>query len=353
MKPAPSPVLPPIPAGESARLEALRRYRILDSGAEVSFDDVAALAAAVTGTPVALVSLIDEGRAWFKARVGLDVPEAPRDIAFCSWAVATPEHPLEVPDLREDARFAGNPLVLPDDGFRAYTGVPLVTGDGHALGTLCVLDHEPRRLTSTQLEALRRLARTVMSHIEARRVAHTLLSVTQVLDEVRGLHQLTTVDGLAAAVGALLVRVTDGDTAGLLLATPDGGWRAADGRELLCGPAADALPALRRGEHVFDRLVGMRAPGVGPASALHLPLVRDGRLHGLLGVQWDRPVTATDDTLVQVLDVVAHEVGYALTELQARAAAGRGRHRCVDRRGEPAARQRTAARMAARRPRAR
>ena len=158
-----------LPANEPDRLAALSRYEVLDSEPEDAFDDIARVACEVTGAPVALVTLVDAERQWFKARVNLDqVTETPRDMSLCAHAILEPSRVLVIPDLREDPRTADNPLVQ-STGFCFYAGAPLVTDDGLALGTLCVFDREPRSLESSQVDALRTLARRVMRELELRR----------------------------------------------------------------------------------------------------------------------------------------------------------------------------------------
>jgi diguanylate cyclase (GGDEF)-like protein len=159
----------PLPDHEAERLAALRSYDVLDTACEAVFDEIARLAARLTGCPIALVSLVDADRQWFKARYGLDATETPRDIAFCAYAILDPEHPLLVPDAAEDRRFAGNPLVTGPAGLRAYAGVPLVNPEGFALGTLCVMDRRPRHLTPDQVEILAGLARSAATALELHR----------------------------------------------------------------------------------------------------------------------------------------------------------------------------------------
>lgn len=155
-------------AAEAARVAALDRYAILDTEPEQSFDDLVNLAAHVCGTPIAMISLVDERRQWFKSKVGVQLRETPRDISICAHAIQ--QHELFiVPDLREDARFRDNPMVLGDLRLRFYAGTPLVNEDGFALGTLCVVDREPRELNDDQKEALSALGRLALRQMELRR----------------------------------------------------------------------------------------------------------------------------------------------------------------------------------------
>ena len=158
----------PLPADEQRRIESLMRLRVLDSVSEREFDDIAALAADICGTPIALISLIDRERQWFKSRIGLDVCETHRDLAFCSHAILESQL-FEVPDAAEDERFADNPLVTGDPHIRFYAGAPLTLDDGYRIGTVCVIDRQPRELNSRQREALARLARLTVSNLQARR----------------------------------------------------------------------------------------------------------------------------------------------------------------------------------------
>jgi GAF domain-containing protein len=156
------------PNNEEARLVALDKYAILDTDPEQSFDDLTLLASFVCKTPIALISLIDEDRQWFKSRVGMKASETSRDIAFCSSAIMQPDL-FVVPDALADDRFRDNPLVVSDPHIRFYAGAPLINEDGYALGTLCVVDRSPRELAPDQREALKALSRLVLGQLEFRR----------------------------------------------------------------------------------------------------------------------------------------------------------------------------------------
>ena len=157
-----------LPKNESARLETLRRYHILDTPPEQAFDDITKMASMLCDTPISLVTLIDQERQWFKSSIGLNLTETSRDLAFCAHAILGSEIFI-VPDALGDERFAENPLVTTAPHLRFYAGVPLVTLSGHAMGTLCVIDHRPRKLTSIQKEMLQTLARQVVAQLELRR----------------------------------------------------------------------------------------------------------------------------------------------------------------------------------------
>lgn len=159
---------------EFTRQRALDSYRIVDSLRETAYDDIVRVAAAVCGTPIALVSLVDRDRQWFKSRLGLEISETPRDVAVCDHAIRTPNQLMEVQDLAQDARFSGYPLVTAAKAARFYAGMPLVTPEGAAIGTVCVLDHEPRTLSQLQRRALESLGRLTITLLEGRSRMHAL-----------------------------------------------------------------------------------------------------------------------------------------------------------------------------------
>lgn len=157
----------PIPADEDQRLRDLERFLLLDSGPDPHFDRITRLASEIIGTPIALISLVDRQRQWFLSRVGLEATETPRELAFCAHAIAA-DGVLVVADALEDSRFSSNPLVLSGPKIRFYAGAPLTTADGHNLGTLCVIDQNPRTLSTRQINVLELLAEQVIHEFEMR-----------------------------------------------------------------------------------------------------------------------------------------------------------------------------------------
>lgn len=183
---------------ELSRLAALLRYEILDTPDESAFDDFTYLASSICDTPIALVSLVDDHRQWFKSRLGLDVSETPREISFCTYTIEGQDI-FEVTDAQQDPRFRNNPLVTDDPHIRFYAGAPLTSPDGYNLGTLCVIDRQPRRLTGMQRETLKCLSRQLMRLFEERLQAHRYA-------EQAALHQAL----LNSAASAMLMISADG-----------------------------------------------------------------------------------------------------------------------------------------------
>lgn len=160
-------IVAPIPENESERLNELKNLQILDSPIEQDYEDVVKLASAICNTPMSLVSLVDSQRQWFKAKIGIDDPETSRDVAFCAHAILNDEL-MVVPNAIEDERFHDNPYVIDNPNVRFYAGMPLVTRSGYKIGTLCVLDSQPRELTEEQKFALRTLGKQVINMMELR-----------------------------------------------------------------------------------------------------------------------------------------------------------------------------------------
>ncbi len=212
----------PLPIDDAARLANLRAYDVLDTGPEAAFDELARLAAAIAGTPVSLVSLMDADRQWFKAAVGVDLTQTPREIALCGYTILGRDV-MVVPDAAEDDRFADNPLVTGPLHVRFYAGTPLVTPEGYAVGTLCVIDSVPREMTDAQVDALRLLGRQAVGQLRLRRAAQQLAESER--------FARATVDALTGRVAVL-------DEAGRVMAT-NAAWRAADAGGL--GVGADFL----------------------------------------------------------------------------------------------------------------
>jgi GAF domain-containing protein len=181
----------PIPLNERERLEVLRAFRVLDTDPDRPTDDLVAIAAATARTPMALISLVDETRQWFKARIGIDACETAREHSFCAWAIHSRD-PFVIEDAHADPRFAGNPLVTGEPHVRFYAGFPLWTQDGTCLGSLCVIDRNARSLDAETIGTLERLARCVVDQLEARRLSRELADA---LERVRILGELVPICG--------------------------------------------------------------------------------------------------------------------------------------------------------------
>jgi GAF domain-containing protein len=175
-----------IPSQEAARLEALRQYRILDTPAEQTYDDITALAAFICDVPIALISLVDTDRQWFKSKVGIHVDETSRDISFCAHAILG-EDIMIIKDALNDQRFDDNPLVTCAPNIRFYAGVVLRTPEGHPIGTLCVIDHHPRELSEQQKKTLKALARQIVMQLELKRTSAQLADALDKINLMEGI----------------------------------------------------------------------------------------------------------------------------------------------------------------------
>jgi signal transduction histidine kinase len=160
---------------EYERVKALIDYAILDTSTERSYDNITLLASHICDTPIAVVSLIDQGRQWFKSKIGLEMNETPRAISVCSYTIEIGDA-IILPDLKEDERFANNPLVTRSPKIRFYAGAPLITPSGYSIGTLAVMDYKPRQIDETKVQDLKILAEQVVANLEIRKLNSTLKS---------------------------------------------------------------------------------------------------------------------------------------------------------------------------------
>ena len=172
---------PKLPKNETERLIALKQYQILDTGSERLFDDITKLASQICGTPIALITLLDENRQWFKSAIGINATETPRNISFCGHTILG-EDIFEISNALEDERFFDNPLVKGQPNIRFYAGMPLITEDGHALGSLCVIDQTARLLSADQRDSLKILGRQVVAQIEHRMNLIKIEEATSILE---------------------------------------------------------------------------------------------------------------------------------------------------------------------------
>jgi signal transduction histidine kinase len=271
----------PLPVNEIDRLAALYALNVLDSPPEKDFDDIVALAAKVCDVPMSLVSLVDADRQWFKARIGTDLTETPRDLSFCTHAILGKDV-LVVPDATQDSRFRDNPAVGTDGGVRFYAGAPLTTTDGFALGSLCVVDSRPRRLDIEQLQALRALARQVTSQLELRRYAVALANTTARLQELERRK-----DDLAGLVGGEL-RPTLRLMSSYLQELGRTGYHDAELADLVGRATAAHVRGL---SDLLDHLTTMAEVGTGNDS-LHMRQIDLTRLTQR-AVEAVRPIAAT------------------------------------------------------------
>ena len=266
----------PVPEDEPARLAALRSYEILDTEPELEFDAVTRVASHAFDAPIAVVALMDSDRLWFKSRLGLDVPQLDRKIAFCAHAIMRPRDVLVVPDLQADARFSDNPLVAQPPHIRFYAGAPIVDTAGHALGTIAVIDAQPRSFTEVQRHTLKDLSTLVMMALRGRRRALDLERLAMT-DHLTGIANRARFDKVI--VEELGQSADYGSSFGLLVMDLDGFKAVNDrfghaiGDEVLCVVARRLVKQVRTGD-TLARLGGdefaivMRQCGEEAAEAL-------------------------------------------------------------------------------------
>jgi len=294
----------PNPPNEAERLAALRHYEILDTPAEAELDDFTQLASEICGTPVALISLVDAQRQWFKSKVGTEATETSREIAFCAHAIQSKEL-FEVPNAQKDERFHDNPLVTGSPDVQFYAGMPLTTPDGLNIGALCVIDHTPRHLTAPQREALARLGRQVVSQLELRKANRLLAQQAElqraILENAANAVISTTIEGVITLfnpeaermLGYRAAELIGKQTPGILHLASEVTTRAAElSRELgrPVAPGFEVFVAMARAgqsetrEWTYVRKDGWRFPVLLSVSAL-----RDshGSITGYLGIARD------------------------------------------------------------------
>ena len=220
----------PHPANEDMRLAALRSYDILDTAFEDNFDEIARLAARLSNCPASAISLVDSERQWFKAEVGLDLRETSREVSFCAHAILD-SGPLIVRDATSDERFRDNPLVTGEPGIRFYAGVPLQNSEGYRLGSLCVIDKQPRDISDDMLETLTSLARTAMTTLDLHRAMNQARTLA-LTDGLTGIaNRAAFMDGIERAIAQ---HARDGSRFTLIYLDLDG-FKAVNDR---CGHAA-------------------------------------------------------------------------------------------------------------------
>ncbi len=284
-------IAPPSPY-EDRRLAALATYHILDTPLEADFDDLARLAATLCDAPIALISLVDARRQWFKAHYGLDTTETPREHAFCAHAILHPNNLMVVPDALADERFWDNPLVTGDPGIRFYAGTPLVTPAGDAVGVLCVIGHTPRSLTPLQADVLQTLGRQVLLLLEQRRAIAELAAAEAAIQTASQRFQAI----LASLYGGILVvrddqRVEFANQAFCdLFNLAEGpeqllGWHASDILQRIAPIYSDTPAALARIQAIVASGQPVRNEEVaitGGRTYLRdfIPIVLDGHPHG-------------------------------------------------------------------------
>ncbi len=199
----------PIPPNEEERLKALASYQIMDTLAEKEFDNLTRIASHIFDAPIALITLLDDERQWFKSKIGLEAEGTPREVSFCQYAIVDGET-LIVNDAHEDKRFEDNPLVTGNPNIRFYAGHPITNEQGHRLGTLCVVDDKPRSVTPKQIELLKGLAKSAMSLIACRKANYRLEIYKRFFDESLNLMCIVDMQGVCQEVNPFFMKKLDG-----------------------------------------------------------------------------------------------------------------------------------------------
>jgi diguanylate cyclase (GGDEF)-like protein len=353
-------IVAPLPPDEEERLAALAEYQILDTAAESIFDKITSVASIICGVPICLISLIDRDRQWFKSNIGMaDAKEGPRDDAFCAHAILDSTL-MEVPDATKDERFFDNPFVLENPNIRFYAGMPLINPRGFKLGTLCVIDREPKVLTYSQKEVLENLSqiiihffeikKSILMDINQRKIAAEALASAnyklkkKLVEQKQNRQELLLLSEMSSVLQACMnaeeayIAITKfcrqlfPDTEGVLYlvnATHDHIDRVAawgDKAEQEDFFALDECWALRRGQvhHVIDTKVDLICKHMAvyekTPSYMCLPLMAQGEILGLLNLEFlktesDKQLSETQRLLAIAM---AEQVGLSLANAKLR-----------------------------------
>jgi diguanylate cyclase (GGDEF)-like protein len=288
----------PIPLDEPRRLAAVRSYEVLDTGPELEFDALTRVAAHAFNVPIAVVALMDSNRLWFKSRLGLDLPQLDRQIAFCAHAIMQPDQPMIVEDLAADLRFADNPLVTNPPHVRFYAGAPLVDPESNALGTIAVIDSSPRSFSPEQRAALVDLASLVVAALQGRRRALQLARLAMT-------DHLTGIANRARFEQVLKVEFNQaersGNTFSVLLVDLDGFKSVNDtyghsaGDEVLCAIAKRLEQLVRQGD-TCTRVGGDEFGLVIRSGDARATAALSARIQQCVA----QPITLSDNTVVTV-----------------------------------------------------
>lgn len=330
-RPAPAPVLA-TEAIEDERLAAVRRYDIVDTPPDGAFDRITALAARLFNVPIAIVSIVDEDRIWFKSHHGLEIDETSRDPGLCASAIMQTD-PWLVSDARADPRTMANPLVAGEVGLRFYAGVPLADEEGHGLGTLCIIDRAPRTLTPDEVATLQDLAAVVMDEIELRLASRRLSEqewaladeqrrlaedIIQVTAYIRGLSDTEDADAVRAAICRIAMDIVQADSAAIhelagddltLTQTLNVGapWTSPD--TYLQDLSSPAARAFIRGKAVQVTQTESSAP-----ETFWQPFAAGGRTSvAVLALAWDRP---SDMSPIRLSHLMAHVAAEAMAAFE-------------------------------------